>query len=116
MVQYLFKEHDKENLQPGLWHVKMKTNSSTESLFLKAYFLILPNLTPRINIVADVLEKLVNYQWKFEKLCWKIIDESKIDKDKLFWLPDYETYSCEKKYSYWSSFYPDPKSDLKNFI
>jgi hypothetical protein len=118
VVQYLFKEHEKETLKPGLWHIKIKTNSSIGPLFVKAYFLILPSLTPRENVVTDVLENLVKYLWKFDKFCWKVADETKIDKNKqfLYSSPHFETHSCGHRSSYWSSFFPDPKSEFKKFI
>ena len=86
----------------GEWKVELKY---LRKLILFKKFLVLP----KENFSESKWSKLINKYWSFDSICMKSIENIQTNQTfshgKLF-------KSCLE--AEWSTFYPDPKSDLTN--
>jgi hypothetical protein len=88
----------------GEWKVELKY---LRKLILFKKFLVLP----KENFSESKWSKLINKYWSFDSICMKSIENIQTNQTyshgKLF-------KSCMENGAEWSTFYPDPKSDLTN--
>lgn len=104
------EEPNKYLNQTGLWHIKIFLFDKETSIF-KIKFLILPNKNPfSVENDSSIMKKwfnLIKNFWTFDSICLHKIEDLNLKNTYLF---DNLFRNCSE--TYWSTFYPDPKSDV----
>ncbi len=92
----------------GIWTINICFNDSQPILFQR--FLVLPSNNPlRTEAESESLKnwlEMLDQSWQFDSLCIN----TKLDLDSDSFAVSNLINECTE--SYWSSFYPDPKSDF----
>ena len=97
---------------PGVWHASVShlTDDDNKTISTAAIkFLVLPIESQEYEINQTALMILVEKFWSFDKFC--IASNISLD-DKSYFSNSFEDIIDDCKNLYWSSFFPDPKSDL----
>ena len=114
MISELRVSQEQRPLKPGLWSLRLiveyeedqpnKINSTKEDLFLVYKFLVQPSSQQKESSWSSSIfdTMLTNQFWSFNSMCSN--EEENIRLDSI--------QSCTEEAT-WSSFYPDPKSDIR---
>ena len=99
----------------GEWAVKIcvgEINPDMKHVILTRRFLILPSVSSQ-HLLPSVehLWPEIQLFWDFEVICIKSVQNLALQSTFLY---DKFFSSCDK--SYWSTFYPDPKSDIRTSL
>jgi hypothetical protein len=107
IVHSLYKESTETDvsLLPGLWTLRIIFNDNTfiSPMTLKYSFLVLPTHIDKLFVNKTALDSLIKTFWSFEELCWFSTENRQFENS---------LKNCQQ--AYWSSKYPDPKSDMIN--
>lgn len=91
---------------PGEWKLEIRMHDeANEFSVVLVKFLILPKVIDNFSIWTSKIEIF----WHYDSLCVNQFG-SELDENKSF-LKNHIFHEC-KEFSYWSSYYPDPKSDV----
>ncbi len=99
---------------PGVWTVKLDSisiNDNSTITSIKTNFLIFPTKTEEVYINEKLLLALTQRFYSFDKFC--LINSNL--RDKKYFSNSFEDVIEDCESSFWSTFYPDPKSDLDEF-
>jgi hypothetical protein len=110
ILNTFFKADETEHFlsRTGEWMIKIFVGDSRQQILSKR-FLIMPNeLTD--NILSNIDQLSIQLFWNFEAICLNSFENLQ---EKTSILLDRVLPRCEK--IHWSTFYPDPKSDLSEF-
>jgi hypothetical protein len=116
VLNTLFKKEDQNKFinETGLWNIRIYLFDKETSI-IKLKFLILPNKNP-FSLENDISfikkwSNLLKVFWTFDSLCLYKIEDLNLRSTFLF---DNLFKNCSE--TYWSTFYPDPKSDVSSNI
>lgn len=106
MVHSFQKSEDFSQLKStGEWKLDIYIQNVSEYLVLSVKFLILPKFIENYSVWISLVENF----WQFESFCFNKIESTINFNDSI--LKRHIFKECAES-SYWSSYYPDPKSDI----
>ena len=105
VLNSLFKKNQTKFIEsPGIWRIELKHK---EDLILTKKFLVLPN---SVEQVGDDVKTF----WTFYSMCFEFLEDN--SKSKYTYDLKLKSSKCDEQKAYWSTYYPDPKTDISKMI
>lgn len=112
ILNSFFKQDDVKQLNSsGIWKIDIcfeDTNLKEKISILTRKFLILPLEIPS-EYQKDKWKNIITQLWEFNSFCINRYENIKI---KNSFLTSHLLKNCQDDASFWSTYYPDPKSDI----
>ncbi len=108
----LLKSSNIINIMPGIWHISVSQLAENDNKIISTAatkFLVLPIESQEYEINQTAFINLVDKFWSFDNFC---IDSSISFGDKNYFSNSFEDIVDNCRKTYWSTSFPDPKSDL----
>jgi hypothetical protein len=104
IVYLLFKQNQVHFVnQTGIWKVQLGSTVNKEILISRKFLVLLSN----ISNVSDQIRNQINEFWELDSLCFQSIENMSSNYSIL-----YKDMFKDCVQTHWSTYYPDPKSDL----